>query len=354
MAMRFKDDTKKISGALGECWSEFISEYLNAAEDYKLNPFQKLQYFHHLLRDNAKGLYTRHIQGNVGSFREASNLMEQECNSISRRNIISNHFKSLRITQYISSHCNTSDALEKLHAEISKLAPQGPMHYRSEEHRIQYLRSAVIVMSWARELLSRVNAGGMSYQEVFSHLESSLQQERDEKAALLQDNNYSRSGGQMSDKIPGILFNSQARYGRANTRKYSPYNAIQSNGKECWNCGSPNHRLGGCTKQKDIANIAARKVQFYNKTRFDDEKKALKRVLRKFANKSEQMTPKPTDTKMHPPTFKSVVCPQVTFQMMTMKLRMAKQWNCYSNTPQNAQKPNHPLQIAYRIFKTEP
>jgi hypothetical protein len=279
MAMRFKDDTKKFSGALGECWSEFISEYLYAAEDYKLNPFQKLQYFHHLLRDNAKRFYTRHIQGNVGSFSEASNLMEQEYNSISRRNRISNHLKSLRITQYVSSHCNTSDALEKLHVEISKLAPQGPMHYRSEEHRIEYLRSAVIGMSWAREPLSRVNAGGMSYQELFSQLESSIQQERDEKAALLQDSNYRRSGSQISDKVPGIFFNGQARYGRENTRKYSPANAIQSNGKECWNCGSPNHLLGGCTKQKDIANIAARKVQFYNKTRFDDEKKALKRVL---------------------------------------------------------------------------
>jgi hypothetical protein len=153
------------------------------------------------------------------------------------------------------------------------------MHYRSEEHKIEYLRSAVIGMSWAREPLSRVNAGYMSYQELFSQLESSIQQERDEKAAILQDANYSRSGSRMSDKVPGIFFNGQARYGRENTRKYSPANAVQSNGKECWNCGSPNHLLGGCTKKKDIANIAARKVQFYNKTKFDDENKALKRVL---------------------------------------------------------------------------
>jgi hypothetical protein len=86
MEMRFKDDTKKISGALGECWSEFISEYLYAAEDYKLNPFQKLQYSHHLLGDNAKRLYTRHIQCNVGSFSEEFHLMEQKYNSTSRRN----------------------------------------------------------------------------------------------------------------------------------------------------------------------------------------------------------------------------------------------------------------------------
>jgi hypothetical protein len=90
MAMRFKDENKKHSGALGECWSEFISVYLYATEDYKLTYFHKLQHFHHLLRDYAKRFYTRQIQGSVGSFSEASNIMEQEYNSISRRNRIAN------------------------------------------------------------------------------------------------------------------------------------------------------------------------------------------------------------------------------------------------------------------------
>jgi sugar-specific transcriptional regulator TrmB len=127
IAMRFKDDSKKFSGALGECWSEFLSEYLYAAEDYKLNPSQKLQYLHHLLKENAKRFFTRNIQGTINTFSEASAMMEQEYNSISRRNRISNHLKSLRISQFITSDCNTSDALEKLHGEISKLAPQGPL-----------------------------------------------------------------------------------------------------------------------------------------------------------------------------------------------------------------------------------
>jgi hypothetical protein len=33
MAIRFKDENKKFSGALGESWGEFISEYLYAADD---------------------------------------------------------------------------------------------------------------------------------------------------------------------------------------------------------------------------------------------------------------------------------------------------------------------------------
>ena len=290
IAMRFKDDCKKFSGALGECWNEFLSEYLYAAEDYKLTPSQKLQYMHHLLRDNAKRFFTRNIQGNINSFNEASAIMEQEYNSISRRNRISNHLKSLRITHFIRSDCNTSDALEKLHAEISKLAPQGPMHYRSEEHRIEYLRSAVIGMSWAHEPLSRVTAGGMSYQELYSQLESSIQQEREEKAAILQDTNYGRSVNHSSDKIPGIFFNGQARYGRGKNWKNEQTDSHQPRSKSCWNCGSSNHLLGSCLKPKDLTNIAARKVQYYNKTKYDDEKQSLKRVLFEFCKQIEPET----------------------------------------------------------------
>jgi hypothetical protein len=354
MRMQFMDDTKKFSCALGECWSEFISKYLYAAEYYKINPFQKFQYFHHLLRDNAKRFNTRRIQGNVGSYSEASNLMEQGYNSISRWNRISNHLKSLGITQYVSGDCNTSDALEKLHAEISKLAPQGPMNYRSEEHRIEYLCSTVIDMSWARAPLSRVNVGGMSNQELFSQLESSVQQERDEKAALFQDSNYGISGSRMSDKVPGIFFNGQARYGReilGNTVQLMPFSKVGRNVGIVevriifWEV-APNKRISQ-TLQLESCNSTTNKGLMM-------KRRLSKGFFAKFANKSEQMKTKLTDTKMHPPTFKSVVCPKVKFQMMTRKLQMAKQWNSYSTTPQKAHKLNHSLQIVFRIFKMEP
>jgi hypothetical protein len=132
--------------------------------------------------DNAKRFFTRNIQVNINSFNEASAIMEQEFHSISRRNRISNHLQSLRITHFIRSDCNTSDAVEKLHGEILKLSTQVPMHYRAEEHRIEYLRSAVIGMSWAHEPLSSVTAGGMSYQDLYSQLEYSIQQGREENA----------------------------------------------------------------------------------------------------------------------------------------------------------------------------
>jgi hypothetical protein len=158
----------------------------------------------------------------------------------------------------------------------------------------------------------------------------------------------------MSDKVPGIFFNGQARYEReilGNTVHLMPFSKVVRNVGIVevriifWEV-APNKRISQ-TLQLERCNSTT-KQNLMMKRRLS------KGFFTKFANKSEQMKTKLTDTKMHPPTFKSVVCPKVKFQMMAMKLQMAKQWNSYSTTPRKAHKPNNPLHVVYRIFKMEP
>jgi hypothetical protein len=54
-----------------------------------------------------------------------------------------------------------------------------------------------------------------------------------------------------------------------------------------------------------------------------------RKFFKKVANKSEQKITTLTDTKLHLPTFKSVIYPKVKFQMKTMKLKIGKQWNSF-------------------------
>jgi hypothetical protein len=53
IATRFKAD-QKFTGKLGEDLTEFISNYMDAANDYNLSAMQKLDYMHHLLDGEAK------------------------------------------------------------------------------------------------------------------------------------------------------------------------------------------------------------------------------------------------------------------------------------------------------------
>ena len=63
-------------------------------------------------------------------------------------------------------------------------------------------------MSWAHEPLSRMQAGNMTYQELVSQLEASIQQEREEKEARLKDNlgkSSSHYDEKLSGNMPGII-----------------------------------------------------------------------------------------------------------------------------------------------------
>ena len=54
VAMSLKEKDRKCSGAIGECWMEFVDEYKQITRDYGLSQTQKLQYMHTLQRQDAK------------------------------------------------------------------------------------------------------------------------------------------------------------------------------------------------------------------------------------------------------------------------------------------------------------
>ena len=103
--------------------------------------------------------------------------MDKEYNSFSRQSRVGNYLKSLRI-EHIARKDNISTfaALQKLNDQIPQRIRQGPAHSRSEQHKIDYLRSAVIGHSWARDALSRASATSMSFNELFAQLASAIQQ----------------------------------------------------------------------------------------------------------------------------------------------------------------------------------
>jgi len=152
-----------------------------------------LKYFHHVLRGKAKRFYAKEIQGRSFSFHEAALRIREEYNSVSRQKRIANKLRSLRISQFLVDGSNPCDALEELHETISRLAPQGPMHLRAEMNAKEYLRNAIIGYSWAKGPLNRDSAEDLSYQELYSQLQAAIQQEIEEKAAVLLDQSIGRS-----------------------------------------------------------------------------------------------------------------------------------------------------------------
>ncbi len=286
MSIRFKETSSKFSGAITENWSEFLDEYMHACQDYELTQTQKLQYMYHMLKGDAKRFYNEKIRDSAANFGDACRIMCDEYRSFTRQTRIKNHLTSLRISNSISKTCSVMDALEKVHQTICKLYLQAPEAYRNETHKIEYLRHAVIGMTWAKEPLSRLASLNLSYQEFYSQLEASIQQERDEKKYLAVDKANAHITGQeatsseeLKQAIPGVLFASQARYGR---NPKDNRNGVRT----CFKCGSDKHLLRQCPQRKDFIETAAQKVQTYNK--FRPNVNNSKRVLYEICEQLEE------------------------------------------------------------------
>jgi hypothetical protein len=154
MATRFKAD-QNFSGKLGEDLTEYTSNYMDAANDYNLSAKQKLDYMHHVLDGEVKRFYREKILSSCATFAEASSMMQEEFNSLTRQNRVPKHLQKLRLSTIVGNRrCTVTEALEEPREIITKLTPQGPRTHRSEEDKVKYLCKAVVGATWAKSALS--------------------------------------------------------------------------------------------------------------------------------------------------------------------------------------------------------
>lgn len=76
--MRFKNQSSKFHGNIGECWQEFVDEYCQVAQDHNLTNVYKLDYLHNLVYGDAKRFYLDKVYGYPTSFQQAVNMVDTE------------------------------------------------------------------------------------------------------------------------------------------------------------------------------------------------------------------------------------------------------------------------------------
>lgn len=108
------------------------------------------------------------------------------------------------MAKYVSDGIEEASALEKTYKVITKLAPQVPLTYRGGAHKVELLRKAVVGYDWAIEPLSRIATHKLTFQGLYSELETALN--------LSKDGQLPKLGDQVSIKrerskvIAGIMY----------------------------------------------------------------------------------------------------------------------------------------------------
>jgi hypothetical protein len=88
---------------------------MDAANDYNLSAKQKLDYMHHVLEGEAKRLYREKILSSCATFAEASSMMQEEFNSLTRQNRVRKHLQKLKLSTIVGNRrCTVTEALEEL------------------------------------------------------------------------------------------------------------------------------------------------------------------------------------------------------------------------------------------------
>lgn len=76
--VRFRDNSHKFSGGIGESWIEYVADYLQVARDYNLTPTQKFIFLHNLLCGDAKRFYMDSVEIYAINFGQAVELVKDE------------------------------------------------------------------------------------------------------------------------------------------------------------------------------------------------------------------------------------------------------------------------------------
>lgn len=127
-----------------------------------------------------------------------------------------------------------------------------PLTHKGDAHKIEFLRTAVVGHSWAKEPLRRVATAGLKFQQLYSELEIEVQLERESNAASSSSSHHPTES--FSDHK--INFVGQGRYVCRNGQ-HNQQKKHQQRKRACFNCGSEAHLIKQCPDPVNLSRAAA-------------------------------------------------------------------------------------------------
>jgi hypothetical protein len=113
MSIRFQKPENKFDGSLGQDHSEFVFNYIDAANEYNLD--DGLKYPYHLFSGETKQYHRQHVEGISTTFSEANAICLKQFNSPTRQNRAKKYLNRLRVSELAMMENNTVAAsLEKI------------------------------------------------------------------------------------------------------------------------------------------------------------------------------------------------------------------------------------------------
>mgnify|MGYP000315045443 CR=1 FL=1 len=277
VGMRFRDRAAKFSGGVGESWMEFVGDYQQVARDYSPTAKQKLQYLHNIVTGAAKRYYLNHVQAFATTFAQAVEMGVAEFNSAVQQKEVKTYLSTYDMNALVQAGKTEARPLAHTYKTMVKLAPLLPRSHQGDANSVDFLHHAVLGFDWATEPLKRVATPGLTLQQLYGELASSLQLHTAAKRA--KDKRSSMSDAPVKYELANVMFAGQGVYGRPKTgvgasppagtsravqrkERFDPLSLIG-----CFSCDDPGHTMRDCLRPRDATRAARSKLDYFAKKR---------------------------------------------------------------------------------------
>jgi len=205
VSVRLKGEGAKFGGTKDQWWTDFVSTYNLVCRDYALCPRLKLQFLHNLLTGAAKVFLLKKVLPVVSTYEDAVDHVHREHHPVVQQEQVKNDLCNPRVSYLVGKGMTVDLALVEVYKRVSNRSRMVPAAYHFVEHRVAFLRGAVIRYTWAAEPLSRIATHNLSFQKLYAELSPSLSLSRESATAVARDRTLSGSGS-VADGTADIMF----------------------------------------------------------------------------------------------------------------------------------------------------
>ena len=173
----FKD--RKFTGDLKQPIDQTIRLYEMVANQQNLSDKQKSDFFMYTLEEPALTFFSNNYEFGQ-SYESILKMMRDEYNSDARMIHVRGKLTSLRLRKFMQDNelKDESSALSELVILIEQLVPQTNRDFRSDSHKIEYLRNAVAEFPhWSRGPIKNISTNKYTFNAFVTSLHESIQTE---------------------------------------------------------------------------------------------------------------------------------------------------------------------------------
>ena len=155
VASHFKD--RLFDGDITQSIDHTLRHYENCARQLKLTPIQLAECFVHTHAEPARSYFYNNVQFGM-TYSDIAAMMREGYNSDFRQLMVQHELENLTLAKFMDENdiSSTSVGLTKLIDRLHQMTPQCPPNFRDDAHKLNYLRSAVKGLPWAKNATLRI------------------------------------------------------------------------------------------------------------------------------------------------------------------------------------------------------